>query len=286
MVVAAALYCLIFQLRLPGLLPSEADYAAVQAVLEKERAPGDVVLLYPWWTERARLYAPEDLPVVGYQGSDSASLPHHGRIWVLAQPGLPRASYGSFMETFGARRTATGAARDFGPLRLALFDNGRYREPKVVASSAVDRLAVYQEVPGGERRACGWDGRAHRCPGGYVATEWHETKFEPRRCLRFFPPGGPVRLVAELSGAPAAAGATLEAGFIWDRGAFPGGVTNFTLEVQGGESRTLAIPAGLEPTQRVDVGAIPAGASVRMTVQADNPQGREMCADFTLWGRP
>lgn len=287
-VVAVALYCLVFQLRLPGQEPTEADFAAVKAVLQQEGAPGDVVLLYPWWTERARLHVPESMPVVGYQGSDLDPLSRHPRIWVLAQPQLPKASWSGFLEVFGPRRTAQGEAREFGTLRLQRFENGRFQQPLLVASEAVDRLAVYWEAPSGERRPCAFDGRGHRCPQGHVAAEWHETLFAPRRCLRFFPPGGPAKLVVELSGVPAGAAATMEVGYVWDRGWFTGPeyvVTNFALEAVGGEKKTLSIPPGLEPLQRVSLGAVTQGATLKMSVQADNTNLREFCADLVVWGK-
>lgn len=285
---AVALYCLVFQLRLPGQLPAEADFAAVKAVLQQEGAPGDVVLLYPWWTERARLHVPEGMPVVGYPGSDADPLARHPRIWVLAQPDLPRSSWQGFLEKFGPGRTAQGEGRDFGALRLWRFENGRYRQPLLVASEAVDRLTVYWEGPSGERRPCAFDGRSHRCPQGYVAAEWHETQYAPRRCLRFFPPGGAAKLVAELSGVPEAAGATLEVGYIWDRFWFKGPeyvVTTFALEAVGGEKKTLSIPPGLEPLQRASLGAVTQGSTLKMSVQADNTNLREFCADLVVWGK-
>jgi hypothetical protein len=287
-VAAVALFCLVFQLRLPTQLPTDADFAAVKDVLEKEGQPGDAVLLYPWWTEHARLVVPESIPVVGYQGSDEDPLPRNARIWVLAQPNLPRANFSAFIKVFSPKRTPQGEARQFGNLSLQRFENGHFQQPLLTASDAVGRLQVYWESPGGERRPCGFDGRIHRCPQGHVAAEWHETKFKPRRCLRFYPPGGPAKLVAELSGVPQAAAASLEAGFIWDRGAFhdrPLSVTHFTLEVVGGETRTLDIPPRLETEQRVSMGAVPAGSTVRMTVQADLAELREFCADFVLWGK-
>jgi len=54
----AAVAALYFQLSLPGRLPTEGDYRGVAAALAKESQTGDVLLLYPWWAERARLYVP------------------------------------------------------------------------------------------------------------------------------------------------------------------------------------------------------------------------------------
>jgi hypothetical protein len=287
-VVAVAVFCLVFQLRLPTELPTDADFAAVQSVLERDGAPGDVVLLYPWWTEHARLFVPQSIPVVGYLGSDGEALPKAPRIWVLAQPNLPGSDFGAFLKVFSPQRTAQGEAQSFGNLRLQRFENGRFLGPIASASDAVASLNVYFESPNGERRQCNWDGRVHHCPQGFVTTEWHETHYAPRHCLRFFAPGGQTRLVAELSGVPQAAGATMEAGFIWDRGWFTGnGRTpgNFTFEVVGGEKKSLSIPLRLEVLQKLTLGAIPAGSTIKMSVQSDNPDLREFCTDFTLWSK-
>ena len=60
---AAGVFALAFQLWLPSTHVAESDYQAVAQTLTNERQPGDVVLLAPWWTERARIYVPEGLPV-------------------------------------------------------------------------------------------------------------------------------------------------------------------------------------------------------------------------------
>ena len=74
MVLVVAIVCLGFQLWVPSTHVAEADYQAMANVLAAERQPGDVVLLAPWWTERARIHVPEGLPVVGFQGSDGEAL--------------------------------------------------------------------------------------------------------------------------------------------------------------------------------------------------------------------
>src|SRR5262245_21658312 len=94
---AVALLCVAFQIRMPSRLPDESEYREVEKVLAAEAQPNDVLLLHPWWTERARVFAPDALQVVGYQDSDRDDLEQHPRIWVLAQPDLPRASMDDFM---------------------------------------------------------------------------------------------------------------------------------------------------------------------------------------------
>lgn len=285
-IVLVALLCLGFQLRLPTLLPSEADYAEVQKVLEAEAQPGDALLLFPWWAERARLFAPERVRVVGYQGSDGDSLELHPRVWVLAQPKLPKSDWGAFWSVFSPGRTAIGSTRSFGPLELSLYQNGR---AKPVRFSFVDQLgqaSVYLEGGDGSRQQCNWDGRAHRCPnGGYVAAEWHEVRFQPRRCLRLFPPGGPTKLVVELNGVPAADQLALQGGFGWDKGYYRDEQLTPVLlaaDVNGTRAVSLDFPKGKYGLFRAEAPGVPAGASVRIWSQSQNPEHREMCVE--AWG--
>src|SRR3982751_1360850 len=90
-IAAVAIVCAAFQLRLPTQLPNDGEYAEVEKVLAAEGQTGDVLLLYPWWAEKGRLVAPAHMQVVGYQVSDGDDLELHPRVWVLAQPDLPRA---------------------------------------------------------------------------------------------------------------------------------------------------------------------------------------------------
>lgn len=101
-----ALLSLLFHLRLPGRLPSEGDYRAVAERLKAEARPGDAVLLFPWWAERARLFVPPEVPVYGYLGSDKDDLAAHSRIWVLGQPELPART-----RTPSSRTSSPSAAR-------------------------------------------------------------------------------------------------------------------------------------------------------------------------------
>ncbi len=284
-----AVLCLAFQVRLPAQLPSEADYLEVQKVLEAEAQPGDAVLLYPWWTERARLFAPERVTVVGYQGSDSDSLELHGRVWVLSQPDLPKSSGSTFMAAFSPQRTAIGAERTFGRLHLGLYQNGRARPLRFSFTDAIASAQVYVEGPDGSRTPCGWDGRAHRCPGGnYVAPEWHEIRFQPRRCLRMYPPGGPSKLVVELPSVPAADVLEVMGGFIWDRGYFAEErftQTQLLAQVNGTQVAALSYPRAKFGLHRIESGAVPEGAPVRLSVQSQNPELRELCVEAYGFGR-
>lgn len=287
LVLAVALWALGFQLWLPSTHVAEADYQAVAQVLAKEAQPGDVVLLHPWWTERARIYVPEGLPVVGHLHSDGEDLTPHPRIWVLSEPHLPRADEGGFDKKFLPSRTKVGEARDFGNLRLTLFTNGRFRPLIFSAKALLPQLSVYLEGPDGARQSCPWTGNGHRCPNGkVVAAEWHDVHFEPRPCLRFDPPGGPTKLVVELPPVPAAEEVVLHTGYTWERASWVQGVTGSEVGLEvNGKVAPLSVPAGVEARWTVQQQGVPAGAKVRAWVQAANPNGRELCLEVYGYGR-
>lgn len=280
--------CLYFQLSLPGKLPSEADYRSMQQVLERDAQPGDALLLAPWWAERARVFAPASVTVVGYQGSDSDDLKQHPRVWVLSQPELPRAAFSDFSKAFLPNRSPLGEARQFGPLQLQLFHNGRAKPVQFSSMQALSQATVALEQPNGQRQACQWSGRSFRCPNGHeVAVEWHEVRFQPRRCLRFDAPGGQTKLIAEFVDAPQTDELQLTAGFIWDRGWFHDDAitaTDFGVEVDGQPVTSLTIPAGLEGLQRATAKGTRAGATIKLWMRSASPRLREACVELYGYG--
>jgi hypothetical protein len=292
--ILVALLCLLFYARLPGRFPSEADYRAVSERLRAEQQPGDAVLLFPWWTERARLYLPPEVPVYGYLGSDRDDLMAHPRIWVLGQPELPRADEAAFLESFLRGRTATGEPLRAGPLTLTLYANGRYRPHRFVATREYARARVYLEARDGTRRPCAFDGKAHRCPGPahlYVAPEWHEILYEPRYCLWMHPPGGRERLVAEFDGVPGGMGLRLEAGLISEVTFSRPHLSNVQVGVDdargGGPLLDLVVPQGVPGVQRAER-ELPPGEprTVKIWTQADSPDLRHLCLDVFALGAP
>src|SRR5262249_37272283 len=144
--------------------PSEADYRGVADALSRARAPGDAVLLHPWWTERARLFLPADLPVIGYLGDTADDLVDHPRIWVLANERLPRTPDANFRRAFLPDRPAADAPLRFGPLTLTPYQNGRARRVLLSTADAFDRLEVSVDGPGGTAQPCQRSGTRVRCP--------------------------------------------------------------------------------------------------------------------------
>jgi hypothetical protein len=277
-----AVFCLIFQLWLPSTHVAEADYQAVGTVLGAERQPGDVVLLAPWWTERARIFVPEGLPVVGYQGSDADSLERYPRIWVLSEPHQPYADLADFEKAFNPSRTPVNAERRFGNLALRLYQNGRYHPVTLDAAEALAQAQVYLESPDGNRQPCTWTGAGHRCPNGkVVARELHEVHFAPYSCVKMEAPGGTTRVVMEFT-ASAADSSALSAGYIWEYGAYKDGITSTPvfLEVNG-QAQALDLPVGDELMDRMEGPAIPEGARVRIGLSSGNPTARVVCVVMT-----
>lgn len=284
-VVLAALLAWVFHLTLPLRLPSEEDHRAAGAWLSGSAAEGDVVLLHPWWTERARLFAPSRVPVVGFVGSDSADLREHRRIWVLSQSRLPWTDDSAFEEAFLPGRTPLGPAQSFGPLRLQLYENGRYRPALWKATESLAGAQVYIEEPNGTRRPCRGNGQRFQCPGGghlYVATEWHEVLYEPRRCLNLHAPGGEGRMVVEFAASPTAR-YELSAGIVWEHAWRHEAYRTPTLvEAASGAGRlAVELPVGFEGLKRAE-GELPGGA-VRIAVSSRVPETRQACVELTAW---
>lgn len=287
LLVAAAGVALVFQLRLPAKLPTEADHRAVGEVLAAELRPGDALLLYPWWTERARLFAPRGLRVVGYLGSDDDDLRDHPRIWLLSQPELPRTNEGAFLARFGERRTPLGEARRFGTLRLRLFENGRYAPPAFTLDTLIADGRAYVLHPDGRRVECPRRSGGFRCPdrdAPRVALEWHELNYEPRRCLYLHPPGGDARLVLELPRLPDAERLELTAGIVWEHAAaMDADLTPIDVGLEdatGARLLSVTLPPGTEGVRRATTRRLPSEGPVRLWSRSTNPRHRDVCVEL------
>ena len=279
--VAVALLALGFQVWLPRVLPRAADDRAVAELLANEAQPGDVVLLHPWWTERARLFLPPGLPVVGYLDDEGDALLEHPRIWVLAQESLPRTPDAAFDAAFLPGRTRVGPARQLGPYTLSLYRNGRAQPVRFSAVEALESACAAVDGPGAGRLPCTRDGAAFRCPGGArVEAGWHEVLYQPRRCLLVVPPGGPGAVELVFDAVPAAATLRFEAGIIWEHAWKHGSnVTpvhaTLTDVDSGAPLASLVIPTGTEGLVSTRV---PGGArKLRVRVQSDSSHEREVC---------
>ena len=279
-----ALLGLGFQLHLPRTLPSDADDRAVAAVLAAEQAPGDVVLLHPWWTERARLFVPPSIPVVGYLGDTADDLIAHPRIWVLANEELPFVPDADFRARFLPDRTPLGAARRFGPLTLTPYRNGRARTVRFSAVDALAQAEVSIESPGAATVPCPRIGDGIACRAGQARDAWHEVLYQPVRCLFLVPPGGPAKIAVRFPDVPAGT-LLLEAGITWEH-AWKHDRSDVQL-VLGSPTGILhlRIPQAHEGFVAGDAPMATPGA-VTLTVQADDPHEREVCIRLRVLGDP
>lgn len=275
-----------FQLQLPRAFPSETDYRGVAEVLARSRAPGDVVLLHPWWTERARLFLPAETPVVGYLGDTADDLVAHPRIWVLANERLPRTPDADFRRHFLPDRTALGEPRHFGPLTLTAYRNGRARTVVLSAVDAFDRLEVSVEGSGPSPLPCRRAGERVLCPfDASVEVAWHEVLYQPVRCLFLIPPSGGRTLSIRLQDAPAADALLLEAGVTWEHAWLAGRAdVQLRLDSPAGALH-LRIPGAHEGFARGESPPSPPGPWT-LRVQTSNPQDRQICVRLRGLGTP
>jgi hypothetical protein len=279
-----ALLGLAFQLRLPHALPTDGDYQAAARVLEVERAPGDVVLLHPWWTERARLFVPPSIPVVGYLGDTGDDLVSHPRVWVLADERLPFVPDADFRRRFLPDRTPLAAPRQFGPLTLTPYRNGRARQVRFSAVDALAQAEVTVESSGVPAVPCPRSGDSFLCRSGRAEPAWHEVLYQPVRCLFVVPPGGPARITVRFPEVPAGT-LFLEAGITWEH-AWKPDRSSVQLALSGPTGVLhLRIPGGHEGFVSGDA-PIPTAGPVTLTVQADDPHEREVCIRLRSLGGP
>ena len=284
--VLVALFGILFQIELPRAFPSDADYRAVARALSTARAPGDVVLLHPWWAERARLFLPAELPVVGYFGDTADDLIGHPRVWVLANERFPRMPDADFRAHFLPDRTALAPTQRFGPLTLTPYRNGRARKVLFSAGDSLEQAEVSVEVPGAAPVPCSHSGSSFSCTGGARAEiAWHEVLYQPVRCLFAIPPRGPSRLVLRFPEVPDAPELLLEAGISWEH-AWKRERSDVRLQLSGSAGVLhLRIPAGHEGFVQ-GTAPQPAAGPLTLTMQTDDPHEREVCIRLRALGGP
>jgi hypothetical protein len=276
-----ALFALGFQAWLPQVLPEPHDDKAVADILATEAKHGDVVLLHPWWAERARQFLPDGLPVVGYLGDEADALLEHPRIWLLGEPDLPRTPEAAFKKGFLPGRTVLAPTRRLGPYALTLYRNGRARPVRFSAAEALPTASVKVDAPGGGSLPCTKEGASFRCPGGARAdASLHEVLYQPTRCLFVVPPGGPGAVEVTFDEVPASAALRLEAGIVWEH-AWKHGNNLTPLHVtlvdadSGAPLASLTVPPGQEGLVATE--ARGGAHRVAVRVQSDNAHEREAC---------
>jgi hypothetical protein len=193
--VLVALLGLGFQLQLPRAFPSDADYRGVASALAAAPAQGDVVFLHPWWTERARLFFPPDLKVVGYLGHTADDLLEHPRIWCWPTSGFPArrtpTSGGISCPTASRRVPRSSSARSLSPRTGTVGRDGWSSRPPMPSTACKSR---WKGPAGAAAQPCQRSGSRVQCPfDASVEVAWHEVLYQPVRCLYVLPPSGDGR---------------------------------------------------------------------------------------------
>lgn len=70
----------------PQLYPDVEDYQAAEKIVRKQWAPGDVLVMKPWWAARIREYL-GDLPFLQVDRIESEDLSRYRRVWVVTLSG-------------------------------------------------------------------------------------------------------------------------------------------------------------------------------------------------------
>jgi hypothetical protein len=156
-------YAIVFWLRLPGQLPDEKDYLALQVAVQREIQPGDGAAVLPFWAERAKLFL-HGTPVLALPHLEvEADAERYARLWVIAQPELPHSDARDSLNALSQRLSLVHGPQRFGPLELWLFAPrpGRAATYDFVAHSG--EAQIQSPVP--------------------IRTEWREFDFLPRHCL-------------------------------------------------------------------------------------------------------
>ena len=282
-VLCAVLFALVYWLRLPGRLPSEEDYLAVQRELVAQSHPGDGVALLPFWADRGKLFL-HGLPVIALPDlATEADVERYTRLWLLAQPALPRSDAARTLAGLDARLTRLEPPKRFGPLSLSLY------EPKAGRAGSYDflaRLPAAQVALGGvEPEPCTATPGGFRCPRGtwnYVQPEWHEFDFLPRRCLWAHPVGiQPVEI--RYSQIPLRHGVRGGFGLIGQvaelRQAAP---VDLAIDVDGSPAAILELSPGdpgWHPFELDLPDLAPGSHDVAFRVTSPNPSQRHFCFD-------
>jgi hypothetical protein len=244
---ASLLFALIFWIRLPGELPSDDDYKALFAALQKEGRPGDALTVLPFWAQRARTYI-HGIPFIGYPAlASEPDVERSDRLWVVAQPDLPRSDAAESLRELDQKLRPVGEKRRFGPLILALYET---RPERVTSYDFRAHLGDAQASPAAAR------------------VEWHEFDYLPRSCIR--PPQSVQQSTFVYSGVALNHG--VRGGF----GVLGSGDARVAISVDGREAPPIELVAGQRSWQHfeVPVGVTGGDHSVTLTVS-----GRNVCFD-------
>jgi hypothetical protein len=278
---AATLFALLYWARLPYRLPSPDEYQSAQHELLGTAHPGDAVAVLPYWADRAKLYL-HGFPVVTLPNLAREDVERYARLFVLAQPDLPRSSAGTELEALGRKLALVSGPKRFGPLSLSLYQPRPGHEPSLDFTSQIERAQV---SVGAE--SCGPIAGGFQCPRGawdHVRAEWHEFEFLPRRCL-WAQPAGAEPLILTFDQVPLRAEIHGAMGLI---GAAGGGSGAVELAIDIDEVPTVALALksddpGFHPFQVRVPGVGPGGHRIAFRISSPSPVRHPFCFDAVAY---
>ena len=283
--IAGAL-ALLAQTRLAALLPSELDWQAAAALLDRDSRTGDAVVVAPAWAERARAVLPARVPVYSLAQYSGEPLLGVRRAWLLS---LSRAPFtgNRIARDVAARASSHGGPQQVGALTVTRYD---LAQPSRVIAFLPDWLGQATARVG--EKPCERDEPfGLRCPGDgsiRIAREIRDVGGAPRPCIST-PPGsatsGPVTIT--FPAVPMGLQLRGGAGVI---GRLPSEATTAILvavQVDGEEVASIELPPGSPTWKRFE---IPTGSlaaephDVNVVISSPDPEGRTVCLD--LWTQP
>ena len=272
------------QTRLAAQLPTELDWRAAAALLERDSRAGDVVVVAPPWAERARAELPARLPVFSLSRYADEPLLGARRAWLVSLSGLPF-SGDAVAKDVAKRASADGGVQRVGSLTVTRYD---LAQPRRAIAFLPDWLAQATAKIGDA--PCERDGSAaFRCPGDVrIAREVREVGGGPRPCVSTTPgsaASGPLSITfpdvpmgLELRGA---------AGYVGRLPSAASSPVRFAVQVDGSEVAGIELSPGSTDWRPLEVrtGTLAAEPhALTVVLSSSEPAGRTVC--FDLWTLP
>lgn len=289
--VGAALFALLFWLRLPSRLPATDDWEAAARDVAARAREGDAVLLDPHWAERARFFVTA-APVLNLGRSPAREdLAGYRRVLLLSLPDLPRSDLPAAIRRLEDMQfqKVEGPIRR-GALALTVLENRAVERPSFDFTAAVAQAKVYIRRPDGSEELCPLAGDRHPCPRApwlNVGAEIKEIALKPVRCL-WAHPAGREPLVVEYPAAPLASELRVMGGIVGQIAFRTEQYAPVLLEVKidGRQVAQLEFPPGAPGERRrvIDTRAL-AGTPhrVQFEVSAADPGMRHFCFDAGVY---
>lgn len=266
---------MLVQARLPDRLPSDLDWAAARALVERDARPGDAAALSPPWAERAREVLPASIPVLAERGYAGEDLVGVRRVWLLSLHDAPGFSYridGDLSE----RSSQWSTTERLGAIEATRYD---LAFPTLPLAFLPDRLAGAAVSLGSE--PCAPDqkgGFACETPSpARVQREMRDVAGSPRPCIvATLDPAIASPLVLSF---PSLRVGRVVHGHAARLGAERGPI-RVSVQVDGEDAGDAEVPGPARPF-RIDTTRF-AGRSGTVTVVVTAPGARSVCLDAVV----